>query len=347
MKGRVLPSISIIIPLYNVESYIEECLKSLLQQDFGDFEAICVDDGSTDNTLSVARSVVAGDERFTFIEQSNAGQSAARNRGLGQATGEYVLFLDSDDYYTTDALGKLIGRAQTDDLDMLFFSAKTFYENRELRRKNNEPNDNRESREGVFTGPELYVFFEESGAFRPSAAMFMVKRSLIEDASIRFYEGIIHEDLLFTMRAIVVARRAAFLNEVLYMRRMREGSTMTGGRGIRNVDGLFRVGRTMETWLSAHADEFDERFCDAYCSRIFYCWDIIAHDAISIDASELDDYADKLDRPDRISFDINVRAHADELDRIYRRLYESKTFKVGDFFMRVPRWLKSRIVMPS
>ncbi|MFR3092216.1 MAG: glycosyltransferase family 2 protein [Eggerthella lenta] len=106
-----MPAVSVIIPMYNVRPYIEDCLLSLKRQTFGDFEALCVDDGSTDGTLEAARKAGGDDARFSFLSQANAGQSAARNAGIARATGKYVVFLDSDDYYE-DVLQMLFERAE-------------------------------------------------------------------------------------------------------------------------------------------------------------------------------------------------------------------------------------------
>ena len=123
-----MPAVSVIIPMYNVRPYIEDCLLSLKRQTFGDFEALCVDDGSTDGTLEAARKAGGDDARFSFLSQANAGQSAARNAGIARATGKYVVFLDSDDYYEDRALQMLFERAERDGLDDLFFSARTLYD---------------------------------------------------------------------------------------------------------------------------------------------------------------------------------------------------------------------------
>ena len=93
-----MPKISVIIPVYNVEKYLRECLDSLLNQTFKDIEIICVNDGSTDGSLNILNEYASKDSRFIIINQNNQGLSAARNNGLNVAKGDYVAFLDSDDY---------------------------------------------------------------------------------------------------------------------------------------------------------------------------------------------------------------------------------------------------------
>ena len=252
---------SIIIAAYNVERYIAECVESLRRQTFPGFEAIVIDDASTDGTLDEARRAAGGDERFLFLPlPANAGQSAARNAGLDRASGEVVLFLDSDDYYRDDALQTIASRMEADDLDQLYFSAETFYENRRLRRVRYEDQESRASIEGVMPGADLYVEFERTGAFRPSSCLYAVRRAIVEEAGLRFREGIIHEDLLFMMLLMPLPRRAAFENAPLYRRRMREGSTMTSAFSMRNVDGLFRVAQDLGAWLDGHAATTRRRF---------------------------------------------------------------------------------------
>ena len=182
------PRVSVIIPIYNVERYIAECIESLLHQTFTDFEAICVDSGSSDRSIEIAREVAGDDSRFVFTESGDNGQSVARNRALDMVRGEYLLNLDSDDYYVSDTLERLVKESDASSLDMLYFSAKTFYETDDLSRTNPERQDNRPDIPGVLSGPDMYVQMEKTGAFRPSACMFMFKRSLVEEAGLRFVD---------------------------------------------------------------------------------------------------------------------------------------------------------------
>ena len=172
-----MPRFSVIVPMYNVEAYIGECIDSLQRQSFADFEAVCVDDGSTDNTLSVAKAAAAGDGRFVFVERPNGGLSAARNTGLAAATGEYVSFLDSDDRYATCALERMNALLSANDLDLLDFSASTFYDSAEAHRAHEESYDYREDVPGMMSSAqELFVEywmklqFVSSACFRRVAA---------------------------------------------------------------------------------------------------------------------------------------------------------------------------------
>ena len=119
--------LSVIIPCYNAEKYLGECLDSLLAQDVKDFEIILIDDGSRDGTAQLARRYAQQDERIRLIGQENAGVSAARNAGLRIARGEWVLFVDADDVLPQSALGKLLSCAKA-DVDLVVSTHETFTE---------------------------------------------------------------------------------------------------------------------------------------------------------------------------------------------------------------------------
>ena len=120
--------VSIIIPIYNVEKYLQECIESVLQQSLQDIEIICVNDGSTDNSGVILEKFAETDKRILVINQENKGVSAARNTGLRCAKGKYIYFLDSDDYLAPDALELLSSDMDARNLDLLLFNAKVFGE---------------------------------------------------------------------------------------------------------------------------------------------------------------------------------------------------------------------------
>ena len=112
--------VSVIIPVYNVEPYLKQCMDSVVGQTLKDIEIICVDDGSTDNSLDILREYAAEDSRIQIIEQKNAGAGAARNNGMRYATGKYLSFLDSDDFYVNSNLIKLVEKLKGTNADLVF-----------------------------------------------------------------------------------------------------------------------------------------------------------------------------------------------------------------------------------
>ena len=113
--------ISIIVPVYNVESFLVRCLQSILNQTFSDFEVLLIDDGSTDNSASICKEFVADDQRFTYFHKTNGGLSSARNHGIERATGKYIAFLDSDDFIVPEFCNILYQTAELHQADVVNF----------------------------------------------------------------------------------------------------------------------------------------------------------------------------------------------------------------------------------
>ena len=124
LKNRI--EISVVIPTYNAASRLNVCLDSLWKQTFPFFEIICVDDGSTDDTIEILKSWQEKDQRITVLQQQHQGAGVARNRGLNEAKGKYVYFLDADDYLSLDALEGMHRKAEENSIDILFFDAYQF-----------------------------------------------------------------------------------------------------------------------------------------------------------------------------------------------------------------------------
>ena len=116
--------ISIIIPVYNVEKYLRECLNSILNQTFQDFEIICVDDGSTDKSLEILQEYKRKDDRFVILQQRHSGAGSARNNGIRLAAGKYIQFLDSDDYFEPTLLEEMFDHAEKFDADLTVCSSR-------------------------------------------------------------------------------------------------------------------------------------------------------------------------------------------------------------------------------
>lgn len=126
MFSRKKPKISVVIPVYNVENYLRQCLDSVINQTLDDIEIICVNDGSTDSSPDILEEYSRKDSRIRIISQENMGLSGARNTGMKYIKGEYVYFLDSDDYIELDALNQMYNISKNNSLDMLMFKTCSF-----------------------------------------------------------------------------------------------------------------------------------------------------------------------------------------------------------------------------
>lgn len=221
-------AVSVIVPIYNVAPWLEECLTSLEKQTLKNIEVILVNDGSTDGSRTIAERYAERNGNFTLVDRENGGLSAARNTGMDRAKGEYVYFLDSDDYLSENALETLYTKASRENLDVLKFSAYTFTDGCEdfawasdggYKYKGCYP--------GVYRGMDALQMFLANGDVFPSCCLIFTRRKTIEKNALRFCEGIIHEDNLFHFQLMALSERTAVYNQPVYYRRVRDGSIMS------------------------------------------------------------------------------------------------------------------------
>ena len=241
-RGEATPVVSVIVPVYNMEPFLEECLESLVGQTFPDIEILCVEDGSTDASLSILLLYAERDDRIAVIQEENAGLSAARNTGVRHARGKYLYFIDSDDLLDTEALEALVERADSDGLDLLEFDAESFlsddsgekffffYRSNYIRKY---------SYPGVWTGPQLMAEMRRTDEYRTPVWQYFIRRDLVEKHQIRFLQGILHEDNSYAFQLFLNAERAGHLGCPFYKRRIRSESIMTKPQTFKNVLGYF------------------------------------------------------------------------------------------------------------
>ena len=332
--------ISVIVAMYNIERYVEECIQSLRSQTFPDFEVVCVNDGSTDESLERAKRAADGDARFKFVTRPNGGLSAARNTGLDSATGDYVCFLDGDDCYAPHALQALSDAANRNNLDLVDFSAQSFYDTREARRAHEEDYDYRDPVAGVHDGQTLFTLYMAKRQFVSSACFHLIRRSMLDEAGLRFFEGIIHEDELFTPQLYAHAKAAAFLDEGLYLRRVREGSIMTAQRGLRNATSLFVVVQSLHAWLIENAETFSPAFIDALALDLGYLHEAIFRDLGNLDETELEAYLSSLTPQQRIALDLAGRMTCIPAHERLMEIESSRAYKLGGQLSRFAQYAR-------
>jgi len=130
--------VSVIVPMYKVEEYLRQCLDSVVCQTLKEIEVICVDDGSPDSSAQIAAEYVAKYSNFKLLRKENGGLSSARNAGIEAASGEYLYFLDSDDYIAPQTLEMLYGKAHPHSLDIVYFNTHLVFDSEEIRNKNQD-----------------------------------------------------------------------------------------------------------------------------------------------------------------------------------------------------------------
>ena len=202
-----MPKVSVIIPVYRAEKFIHECIESVLNQTHTDLELILVDDGSPDNSGAICDEYALKDNRIKVFHQQNGGVCAARNKGLDMATGDYILFLDSDDYMPKDALETLYNDATQNDADIAI--GRIFCNTESAEFDNNLQ---------VWTGTEALIKASEDHPALYGCWSKLFKRELVED--VRFVEGRkVHEDGYFLFLTLIKLPTITVRNKCTYIYR--------------------------------------------------------------------------------------------------------------------------------
>lgn len=204
-----MTKVSIIVPVYNVEQYLEKCLNSLVNQTIKDFEIIIVNDGTKDSSQKIIDKYA---KNYSFIKsyiKENGGLSSARNYGIKKATGEYLAFVDSDDYVTEDMYEKMYQKAKEKDFDMVVCDLNYIYPDKKIKATSNIKEDTTNIKETM-----LNIY--------PAAWNKIIKRSVVKD--IFFKEGIWFEDVEYIYRVLPKITSIGVVQEPFYQYLQREGS---------------------------------------------------------------------------------------------------------------------------
>ena len=216
------PTVSIIIPVHNAAPYLRQCLDSVFVQAFSDYEVICIDDASTDDSANILDEYAAAHERFTVIKGTFGGPSATRNAGLAIAQGTYIAFLDSDDWWEPNMLERVVGVAEEKAADIVIFDywlryetdgyIDTYRDQDMFKRLDGKVVD-------FHTCPEL------SGFVGVWDRLF--RRDLLEENDIHYADGHLYEDAIYSFQTMVVAKRIAIIADHLYWYRREVSGSIT------------------------------------------------------------------------------------------------------------------------
>jgi len=272
MKKDKQPKVSVIIPVYNVELYLADCLDSVVNQTLQEIEIICVNDGSTDNSLAILRKYQKDDKRIKIIDfPRNGGQSYARNQGISKARGEYIYFLDADDMIVPEAMEDLYVLSKRENLDIVYFDTYLIFETKQLASKFNAYKTERKAEyQRVYHGEALFAEFIENDDWVVSPPRQFFKYKFLLENKLNFYEGILHEDELFTFLSILKANRTRCLKKKYFIRRFREKSIMTTQASNRNFIGLFTCYCEMFLfWKNIECCEAANKAIDIHLLRLY------------------------------------------------------------------------------
>lgn len=240
------PLFSIILPIYKVEEYLNECVDSILNQSFINYEIILVDDGSPDRCPEICDKYAKNDERIRVIHKKNGGLSSARNRGVEFAKGEYIIFVDSDDYWNdTGALAEIARKIEElKSVDVLIFNNIDYScmtgESAICKRVYDAPLLESSSREDVLK----YVF--ENGLFPGAVWVTVTRRKFLEKNNITFIEGIKAEDIDWLLNVFLNAEKFSAVNNAFYVYRKYRDGSITGTADKQSVKDILY---TLEIWI--------------------------------------------------------------------------------------------------
>lgn len=263
------PTISVLVPICNVERYLEQCLESLVAQTFSDFEVLCINDGSTDDSREIIQRYLDTDERFRVIDKPNSGYGASMNLGLDNAAGTYVAILESDDFFEPDALEKLHSAAVANNSDVVKADFWRYWSTPEERREPFHIVDASQVGRTLRPLDDIAIFFR-----KPSIWSALYRRDFLVDNGIRFLEtpGASYQDAGFNFKVWASASRATFLaDQILLYRQDNEKSSVNSPTKVYCVCDEYA---SMEEFLRVRGGE-DEALLTAILERMkfdSYMW---------------------------------------------------------------------------
>lgn len=259
------PKVSVIIPAYNVEEYIGQCLESILNQTYKDFEVVIVDDGSNDRTVEIIEQYQNKNSNISLLRQKNSGQSIARNKGLSVAKGEYIVYIDSDDWLASDdALEKLVNAIITSDADFVQASFEFV--------KGDIKTPTRIVEKAPVTAPQILIDSITVNNIYTSPWAKIYKTDFLKNNNLYFIEGLVNEDTAMSILMGAKAQKVAFLPDIVYSSREREGSTSRSSfvRMFDTMHKVLTITRNDLTELGVMNEEVTTLFNARYVRSMLY-----------------------------------------------------------------------------
>lgn len=254
---------SIIVPIYNVEKYLVRSLDSIINQNYRNIEIILINDGSTDNSINILSDYSSRDNRIKVVNQPNLGLSAARNKGLSIATGEYILFVDADDFIELDTCSYLKKTMENHDYDIVVFGRYLYYDNGERRE------DNACSAERIFDNGLSYLQYSKvENHFSASACNKVYKSLFLKKYALLFEKGLFYEDLLFNFQAFTNAHYVIVLARNLYNYYVERSDSIVNTVKKKDLDVLYTISKIDDIYQSLDCHILEE----FYYRIIIYDW---------------------------------------------------------------------------
>lgn len=239
MNGKKVTKISVIIPFYNAEKFIENCLKNILNQTINQYEVIMVDDGSTDNGLAsdIIKDYQKDHENLYLIEQPNSGMGGARNAGLNYSNGEYIYFQDVDDFIKINALEIFYDMATKYKAEVVTFNSISVYEDGTEIHGRYEKRDILSGKK--YTGLEYILACAKSKELHVPVWLYFYNKKFLEKNLLSFHPYIYHEDNIFSMDVWCAANSIVYINKDLHVHLVHKNSIVNSKKTVRHLNGAF------------------------------------------------------------------------------------------------------------
>lgn len=233
------PLLSVVIPVYNVELYVEDAIRSVINQDFADYEIIVINDGSTDESVTLVEKIMLKEKRIRLYHQGNQGLAATRNRGLDMASGRYIYFLDADDMLKPNVLTNIMNRIQITESELVYFPGQ--FLNAEGNTFTDKPDFFCFEQKTPVSGELLFTHLTENGCYSPNVQKYIYTKKFLLHRNLRFEDGFSHEDEAFSIKALCLADKAVSFRQTLMYKRLRPNSIMSTEKALHNVQGWLQA----------------------------------------------------------------------------------------------------------
>ena len=272
MKKNYRPLISVIVPIYNTAEYLKKCLDTLIFQTYQNLEIICINDGSTDNSSEILQNIQKQDNRIIVYNQEHCGVSVARNYGIKNAKGDFISFVDSDDWVLLDLYEKFVQELslQEDVIDIFMFNAAFYFENKL------DTLSTFYIQEDIKNYKEYKLYTSKDINNLLLKNMFVVnkiyRKDLLSDNNINFIEGKNYSEHLFNIQTLITAQNIAVEQEPFYRRRIIDTKNITTEK----VFDIFEITDTVKTFLTEQnlIDYYKIEFFIYLCNTFAYYYDI-------------------------------------------------------------------------
>lgn len=259
--------LSVIIPVYNVEDYIEQCVESVINQSYKDLEILLINDGSTDNSGIICDELQRKYKNLRVFHKANEGLSETRNFGIRKSKGEYIAFLDSDDYIYAEAYQNLMSIILESNADIVIGSLVRYIPKKDIYERKLKETFSKQGK--LITGKDYLTSTIKEKVYSAVAVKGIYKKSLIYDNNLFFKKGLLHEDELWSPQVLINAERIIDSGEIFYVHVYRDGSITNQKNKTKNSKDLIKIVYELEEFYNSKLTSKETKFLRDYLVTLY------------------------------------------------------------------------------